>query len=359
MAKVYLSNKLLKQKPWAKLAGWLLLICLLAACAIPLRQSPEPAQQAAGDGDNSTSLQLERRQDADLVNAESASDGTDDEQAIAATASSEDSVAETNKADDSDSETDQSTVAQSSTVNSGSASSAGGSDAAVVPLALATFAVEQLDLAVQEQTFLEAISSLRRSLTEVNLHKYVEVTDDGGTMWQGELLQDAEQTIVLMQPRQSGGQSAVQLISPAAEFSGSNLDADLAAILSAVETPQSLSGEYGLPDVEIQFVRARETDPGLWSFDVRLNHPDTGWEDYTDGWHVETLDGEILGVRILAHPHVNEMPFTRSQGGIRIPADVEEVQVRSHDLVSGYAAEIVIVPLGESGEGEGYEVVKQ
>ncbi len=35
-------------------------------------------------------------------------------------------------------------------------------------------------------------------------------------------------------------------------------------------------------------------------------------QDYVDGWHVETAEGEILGTRILLHPHVGEQPFTRS-----------------------------------------------
>ena len=67
-------------------------------------------------------------------------------------------------------------------------------------------------------------------------------------------------------------------------------------------------------------------------------------------------DGEILGTRILLHPHVDEQPFTRSLSGVVIPEDVTEVVVRSHNLISGYAPEVVTVPIGESGSGERYEV---
>lgn len=36
----------------------------------------------------------------------------------------------------------------------------------------------------------------------------------------------------------------------------------------------------------------------------------------------------VLGDRSLLHPHVNEMPFTRSLSRVTIPEDVEAVRVR-------------------------------
>ena len=55
----------------------------------------------------------------------------------------------------------------------------------------------------------------------------------------------------------------------------------------------------------------------------------TGWDDYADGWRVEAPDGTILGNRELLHPHANEQPFTRSLSGVVIPADLEEIQIRT------------------------------
>jgi hypothetical protein len=49
-----------------------------------------------------------------------------------------------------------------------------------------------------------------------------------------------------------------------------------------------------------------------------LRHGDTGWDDYADGWRIETPAGEVLGTRVLHHPHVEEQPFTRSLGGVEI-----------------------------------------
>jgi len=65
-------------------------------------------------------------------------------------------------------------------------------------------------------------------------------------------------------------------------------------------------------------------------------HADTGWDDYADGWEVVDADGNQLGIRPLAHPHVNEQPFTRSQSGIVISDDVTEVYIRVRDNVNGW-----------------------
>jgi len=75
---------------------------------------------------------------------------------------------------------------------------------------------------------------------------------------------------------------------------------------------------------------------GGWNFSVTLEHPDSGWDHYADGWQVESEDGTVLGYRTLHHPHVNEQPFTRSLGGVEIPAGVTSVYIRSHCLVDGF-----------------------
>ena len=76
-------------------------------------------------------------------------------------------------------------------------------------------------------------------------------------------------------------------------------------------------------------------------FDVTLSHPDTGWEDYADGWRVELADGTVLGTRVLAHPHVTEQPFTRSQSGFDISADAAEVFIRTSCIIDGWAVDAV------------------
>lgn len=84
---------------------------------------------------------------------------------------------------------------------------------------------------------------------------------------------------------------------------------------------------------------------GIWRFSVTLAHGDTGWEDYADGWRVELEDGSVLATRTLAHPHVNEQPFTRTQSGIRIPECVARVFVRASTNTDGWSKERVAFEL--------------
>jgi hypothetical protein len=115
-------------------------------------------------------------------------------------------------------------------------------------------------------------------------------------------------------------------------------------------------------NADVVRVRAVQQDGGTWTFHVTVEHPDTGWDDYADGWDVVTLEGGVLKpdpesqfTRELLHPHVDEQPFTRSQSGIRIPEGVTMVRVRAHDSVDGFGGREVIVDL-VSDAGPDYEV---
>ena len=130
----------------------------------------------------------------------------------------------------------------------------------------------------------------------------------------------------------------------------------LAATATATQPPE------GRGNADVLHVRAVEANDGTWTFHVTVEHPDTGWEDYADGWDVVTLDGEVLKrtaddpfTRLLLHPHENEQPFTRSQSGIPIPLGVTQVRVRAHDLVDGYGGREVVVDL-TAPSGPDFEV---
>ena len=110
-------------------------------------------------------------------------------------------------------------------------------------------------------------------------------------------------------------------------------------------------------------VRAVQSADGDWTFFVTVAHPDTGWDDYADGWDVVTPEGTVLKpdpdspfTRLLLHPHESEQPFTRSQSGIVIPAAVTKVRVRAHDLADGFGGREVTVDL-TADSGPGFEVV--
>jgi hypothetical protein len=95
----------------------------------------------------------------------------------------------------------------------------------------------------------------------------------------------------------------------------------------------------------VDHVSARQSGNGTWRFDVTLSHPDTGWSHYADAWRVLDMDGNQLGLRELAHPHVEEQPFTRSLSGVRIPEGTDRVQVQARDIPGGWNPETRVVRL--------------
>jgi len=120
-----------------------------------------------------------------------------------------------------------------------------------------------------------------------------------------------------------------------------------------------------LANANVVFVRAeKDPEPDSWTFQVTVQHPDTGWEDYADGWDVVLPDGTVIKpdpdspfTRTLLHPHQEEQPFTRSQSGILIPVEITIVQVRAHDLVDGFGGEEILVDL-TLASGLAFEVIR-
>ncbi|MBO9433798.1 hypothetical protein J7394_06255 [Ruegeria sp. R13_0] len=82
-----------------------------------------------------------------------------------------------------------------------------------------------------------------------------------------------------------------------------------------------------------------------WRFDVTIRHPDTGWDDYADGWRVLDMEGAELGMRVLHHPHVDEQPFTRSLSGVSIPVGTTQVQIQARDTVGGWSDATTVIDL--------------
>ena len=100
-----------------------------------------------------------------------------------------------------------------------------------------------------------------------------------------------------------------------------------------------LAGEADVVGVEVS------AQGGTYRFNVTVRHADEGWDHYADKWEIVGEDGTVYGERVLAHPHENEQPFTRSQSGIVIPEGVSEVVVRAHDKVHGFGGEEMQVKL--------------
>jgi len=71
-------------------------------------------------------------------------------------------------------------------------------------------------------------------------------------------------------------------------------------------------------------------------FDVTIKHNDIGWDHYVNKYDILSPKGDILGTRVLYHPHVNEQPFTRSISNVKIPKDINYVRIRAYDSVHEY-----------------------
>ena len=111
----------------------------------------------------------------------------------------------------------------------------------------------------------------------------------------------------------------------------------ISAFLAIVSLP-ALAGEADVLDAVVT------CDTGsVCRFDVTVEHDDDGWTHYANRWEVLSPDGEVLATRVLAHPHDNEQPFTRSLANVKIPDGLTEVVIRAHDLVHGYGGKELVV----------------
>lgn len=94
----------------------------------------------------------------------------------------------------------------------------------------------------------------------------------------------------------------------------------------------------------VQNVKVTATG-GTYTFDVTISHSDSGWDDFADIWRIKDANGNVLGQRELAHPHVDEQPFTRSLSNVKIPEGVAEVFIEAHDSVNGWNPDMKTVKL--------------
>lgn len=99
-------------------------------------------------------------------------------------------------------------------------------------------------------------------------------------------------------------------------------------------------------EADVLTVRAKCKDNNKCKFSVRVRHRDKGWNHYVDRWEVLSLEHEILATRVLAHPHVDEQPFTRSLT-VEIAPEHKSVIVRAHDSEHGYGGKEVTVVIRE------------
>ncbi len=119
----------------------------------------------------------------------------------------------------------------------------------------------------------------------------------------------------------------------------------LPLIALAIST-QALAG-----DVAIREAKFQKEGNNTWSVNVTLQHADTGWDHYADHWRVVDEADNVLGDRVLYHPHVDEQPFTRGLGNVRVPSDITTVCIEAHDTVHGWTADRLVVDLNQAVGG--------
>ena len=115
----------------------------------------------------------------------------------------------------------------------------------------------------------------------------------------------------------------------------------LSVVFLTLTTPATLTaGEADVVNVTIHKVGRDK-----FTINATLVHADTGWDHYANRWEVLDSDANILGTRVLHHPHVEEQPFTRRLT-LEIPRSITEVIIRAGDSEhdTGGKEIIVVVP---------------
>ena len=102
----------------------------------------------------------------------------------------------------------------------------------------------------------------------------------------------------------------------------------------ALHTAHATAGEADVVDASIESL-----GDGRYRINATVQHADEGWDHYADRWDVVAADGRILGSRELAHPHVNEQPFTRSLT-LKLPEGISIIRLQANDSVHGLGGKI-------------------
>lgn len=105
---------------------------------------------------------------------------------------------------------------------------------------------------------------------------------------------------------------------------------DKEKMLAENDVAETLQGTKQVAKIEVSGYENR------YIFNVTIESPDTGCDQYADWWEVVDVKGNLIYRRILDHSHVTEQPFTRPGENVEL-SEHQEVYVRMHMNNSGYA----------------------
>ena len=104
-------------------------------------------------------------------------------------------------------------------------------------------------------------------------------------------------------------------------------------------------------DINILAAAIIHQSHGEYLVNVKLEHHDTGWQHYADEWRLVDNEGNILGTRVLQHPHVHEQPFTRSLSNVKLSSELQAVYIEAHDKVHGWTKNRLMIDLTKMQNG--------
>jgi hypothetical protein len=97
------------------------------------------------------------------------------------------------------------------------------------------------------------------------------------------------------------------------------------------------------PDVVA--AKVKPASGGTFDFDVTVSSLYDTPQRYADAFRVTTVDGKLLGERILLHDHQDEQPFTRDLHSVKIPTGIKKVLIQARDQKHGYGGKQIEVSL--------------
>ena len=112
-----------------------------------------------------------------------------------------------------------------------------------------------------------------------------------------------------------------------------------ALVLAILAAGLAITAPAHAGEARVIAAEAKENGDGTFRVSATVEHADEGWDHYANAFEVIGPEGEVLGTRVLAHPHVTEQPFTRTLGRVAVPEGVARVSVRAVDSVHGPGSE--------------------
>ena len=121
------------------------------------------------------------------------------------------------------------------------------------------------------------------------------------------------------------------------------------ATTTPVTTTPATTTQVGATDCpEVLAAEFHQTAVGVFTVSTTVRSVDIEGVSFADAWEVRDLAGNVLGIRVLAHPHANEQPFTRSLNNVEIPVDTTSVVIDARDSVRGFCGSALTVDVPHS-----------